>query len=354
MRAVTLPYISNRLTGTQISRKSSNFLIFFASVVPGAVLLIFRHQFAQTIFGLCHQKLYDLIEFRVEHSRERLRSSVYSMRAGFEWTGCSAAFLSAAPNMINFEGREMKTKRYAMLVLVLLASVLTMCLVGRAITKTQQFAKDIESDPLFKLAVDMLLSGKEPSEQAFRMLLMLRSKSTAEKRGTLIGLQGANVLIEVLKPEAQKYGLTREALKVAVESRLREHGIRWLSPSQSRFVPTLYVNVNMAVEESRGWVMVCVNVELHQQVVLLRDLKTSCTATTWNKSALTYGRVTNPRNITARVTEVVDVFINDYLAANPNMRFDIDKPRKEPEEPNKPIGFRPTEKNNNKPKDDAG
>jgi len=239
----------------------------------------------------------------------------------------------------------MKTKMYAILAFGLLTSVLTVCLAGRTIPETQQSTKDIESDPLFKLALDMLLSGKEPSEQALRTLLMLRSKPTAEERGTLIGLQGVNVLIEVLKPVAQEYGLTREALKVAIESRLREHGIRWLSPSQSRFVPTLYVNVNMAVEESFGWVMVCVNVELHQEVVLSRDLKTSCTATTWDKSALTYGAVNKLRNVAVGLTkQVVDVFINDYLAANP---------KEQPvEEPKKPIDFTPAEENNNKPKDD--
>lgn len=237
----------------------------------------------------------------------------------------------------------MKTKMYIMLAFVLLTFILTISIAGQAIPATQQSGKDIESDPLLKLAMDMLLSGKEPSEQALRTLLMLRSKPTAE-RGTLIGLQGVNVLIEVLKPVAQKYGLTREALKIAVESRLREHGIRWPSPSQSPFVPTLYVNVNIAAEESLGLAMVCVKVELQQQVVLSRDLKTSCTATTWDKSGLTYGPVNNLNNVTVSVMEVVDVFINDYLAANPKER--------PVEEPKKPIDFTPIEENDKTPKDD--
>ena len=239
----------------------------------------------------------------------------------------------------------MKTKRYAMLAFVLLTSVLTMCLARRAMPKTQKLEREDKTDAPFKTSKwyrDMWQwyhSGNELSKNEVMVLLVLYSEKTTEQRDTLKGLHGVEVVVELLRPEAEKYSLTREALQTDVELRLRQHGIR-VNPGG----PCLYINVNTLVDEQFGCAAVSVLVQLRQQAVLFFNPKTNCNVPTWERSSVGLFGLSKLRTVRETVQDFVDVFINDYLAANPKQR--------PVEEPKEPIDFTPIEENDKTPKDD--
>ena len=139
-------------------------------------------------------------------------------------------------------------------------------------------------------------------------------------RSTLAGLEGVLVLIEPLKPDAKKHGLTEAALETDVELRLRQYGIKVVS-EQERLLqagrPYLYVNVNAMIKEDLGTFAVSVEVALYQNVRLERDPTIEIAAATWERSEIVTGGLVNLPRVRDIVKDLVDKFINDYLAANP-------------------------------------
>jgi hypothetical protein len=148
-----------------------------------------------------------------------------------------------------------------------------------------------------------------------------------EQRDTLKGLHGVQVLVEDLKPEAENYGLTREAIQTDIELRLRQYGIKVLSPEESGR-SCLYINVNAVVRDPLEIAAVAVEVQFRQEVLLCRDLKTRVNAPTWGKgSASVVGRG-NLKDVREGVKDLVDEFINDYLAVNPKEKPSAEKESK--------------------------
>jgi len=230
---------------------------------------------------------------------------------------------SAPANINNFEGREMKTKRCAMPAFVLLASALTTCLAERAIPKTHQLKKKDKTDAPFQLPKwfrDMeqwLHSGNELSNDQVTAFLGLYSDYAVEERDGLKGLHlkglpGVAVMIGPLQPEAEKHGLTEEAIQTTAELRLRRHGIR-VNPSRL----VLHIIVNVIVDEEFGCTAVNVLVEFLRPAVLLFNPKIQTSAATWSKSILTLAPLDEITGVMIGVQTLVDEFINDYLAANP-------------------------------------
>ena len=244
----------------------------------------------------------------------------------------------------------MKTKKYAMLTVVLLTSVLTMCFAGRAIPKTLRLERDDKTDAAYQEAIsksrkwirdtlERWNSGGEMGEAEVVALLSLYSEKTKEQRDTLKGLNGVCVIVESLIPDAEQHGLTKEALQTAVELRLRQHGIK-VNPVG----PVLFISVSAAANEEFSISAVAVWVGFVQPAVLLRNPKTLTAVTTWQKYNVGLFGLDKLRTFRETVQDNVDEFINDYLAANP---------KKQPlEEPKKPIDFTPIEKKDKTPKDD--
>lgn len=239
----------------------------------------------------------------------------------------------------------MKTKSYAMLAFVLLISVLTLCLAGRAIPKTPQHEQDAKTDATSQSQdrfQDMLQSWhtvSKFSESEIEALLYLYSKQTTEQRDTLKGLHGVEVVVESLEAEAEKHGLTKKALQTAVELRLRQHGIK-VNPGE----PFLYIHVNAFVNEAFSFSVVTIRVKFVQPAVLLLNPKIRAYVITWQYANTFLYSLDKLRGVRENVLDFVDKFINDYLAANP---------KEQPiEEPKKPIDFRPAMENNKKPKND--
>jgi len=134
------------------------------------------------------------------------------------------------------------------------------------------------------------------------------------------GLKGVYVLVERLAPEVEKLGLTKEQLQTDVELQLRRNGIRvlfrkeWLLTSGSS---CLYVNVNIITSEDNPNVAYNISLELKQDVFLVRDPTKMCYAATWTAGSTGTVGKSNITNIRKSVKNKVDIFSNDYLAANP-------------------------------------
>jgi len=140
-------------------------------------------------------------------------------------------------------------------------------------------------------------------------------------RETLRGLQGIEVLVENIAPEAERDGLTRRQVQTDVELRLRRAGIRVLSDEEGHTTPgrpCLYINVHTSKRDGRGFYAYHVTVALNQDVRLARDLAMeSLGTTTWSVSTVGSVGEARTREVRETVHDGVDEFINAYLAENP-------------------------------------
>jgi hypothetical protein len=142
-------------------------------------------------------------------------------------------------------------------------------------------------------------------------------------RKTLRGLSGVGVRVERLPPEAEQAGMTRRQVQTEVEQRLREGGIRVLTPPEllSAFGrPALAVTIQITPTEHGPWELygVHITVALTQQVLLERNMTMPAVeAATWEVVALgVVGRDAWPR-VREDVAALVDRFIHAYRAVNP-------------------------------------
>src|SRR5262245_13145730 len=77
-------------------------------------------------------------------------------------------------------------------------------------------------------------------------LSMVLAQSSSFGRDSLRGLHGVTVVIETIAPDAQKDGLTEDAVRTAVELILRSSGIRvftWSENKETLSSPALFVNI---------------------------------------------------------------------------------------------------------------
>ena len=135
---------------------------------------------------------------------------------------------------------------------------------------------------------------------------------TESERQTLKGLKGIKVIVEVLEAEVSLAGLTVASIKTDVELKLRLAGI----PVDAAFDTFFYVNVNVVVAPVGYWPY-SIYVELHQEVLLVRDLSISGYGITWSEGYAGMVGKANVRNVRDDVKDMVDKFINAYLSVNP-------------------------------------
>ncbi len=136
--------------------------------------------------------------------------------------------------------------------------------------------------------------------------------------GGLRGLRGVHVFVEGMKPEAERLGLSKAQIKTDVELRLRKAGVRVLTEEEFLEwlgMPCLFVNINTTINQARTTVTYTIIVFLSERVTLARQLKA------WGAIWLTAGGgivgTKKIREIRGDVADLVEEFINDYLAANP-------------------------------------
>ena len=140
-----------------------------------------------------------------------------------------------------------------------------------------------------------------------------------QQRESLRGLQGVEVVIEGIRPDAQSDGLSQEAIRAAVELILRSNGIRVLTQSESIKTPAapyLYVRTS-TYNHSSDLSAYAVTVEFIQKVSLVHRPQQMMSATTWEKGSIGTTGHSDIRQVINSVEKLVKAFANDFLAVNP-------------------------------------
>lgn len=136
--------------------------------------------------------------------------------------------------------------------------------------------------------------------------------SRARLRAILEGLQVVNVRVGWVG-DSSNYA---DKLKVAIELRLQEHGIR---VSDDKEIPKLHCIVG-GWEGAGGTISGTASVELYEQATLKREEKVAWVRSWYSAdTGMAKSSQGGRANDTYKqwILEGVDEFINDYLAANP-------------------------------------
>jgi len=141
------------------------------------------------------------------------------------------------------------------------------------------------------------------------------------ERETFRGLHGVAVLVENIKPEAERDGLTQRQVQTDVELRLRQAGLRVLTRKEvlaAPGTPYLYININAIKRDNPQLYIVHITVALDQSVLLERDPAITVPLTpTWSIGWTGSTSQANLRQAREIILDHVDQFINAYLAENP-------------------------------------
>ncbi len=110
---------------------------------------------------------------------------------------------------------------------------------------------------------------------------------TPNERVTLAGLAAVHVVVNELGTEFAREALSRSSLQVEMEGRLRQAGLRVLTPDQaltSSGRPTLELRVTlMRSAETPQLYVYSVDLALRQQIRLTRDRAIESFAVTWRE-----------------------------------------------------------------------
>lgn len=131
-----------------------------------------------------------------------------------------------------------------------------------------------------------------------------------DDRDTLRGLQGFPVIVARLEPEIEKEGLTKEQLQTDTEVKLRMAGIKVLSLEEAIQVkgsPYFYLNVRVDKLRS-GCYSFNISTELIEEAYPLWE-------SAWTQLEL-LGFSCSLCDVRHHAQDMVDEFINEYLAAN--------------------------------------
>ena len=139
-------------------------------------------------------------------------------------------------------------------------------------------------------------------------------------RKTLAGLKVVYVVVEPIKDDAERDGLRGDQVSTDVELTLRQAGITVLGGEQGTFpagTALLYVNVHAFKSPGMDVYAYSVEVQLHQQVRLLRNPTVTVLTATWSTGSLGLAGPAYLSSVREVVRDQIDKFINAYLAANP-------------------------------------
>ncbi len=131
------------------------------------------------------------------------------------------------------------------------------------------------------------------------------------ERASLTGITEMNVIVENFSPKAIGLGLDRDVLKSSTELRLRRSGVK-VSDSAIQYI---YINVNLVPVFDGTYVVYNAEVTFIQKAQLLANQKVH-SVTTWSTGQTGGVGKQNVRDIRHVIDDLIDAFINDYLAAN--------------------------------------
>lgn len=146
------------------------------------------------------------------------------------------------------------------------------------------------------------------------------ARVVSEPKDVLAGLGGMYVVVEDFDLGAEEAGLTEEKVRGDVELQLRLAGIKVLSAEEGLATKSkafLYVTVTTVKGELHQEYAGSVEVSLRERVYLAREPETMTLAATWDKISIGLGSSDIAKSkIRESIKDLVDEFINDYLAAN--------------------------------------
>jgi hypothetical protein len=155
----------------------------------------------------------------------------------------------------------------------------------------------------------------------FLLVVTVTEARTTALRDNLKGLRGFWVVVQMDGPDLDKDHLvTPELLRTRLELKLRQAGIKIFSAlemSKTPGKPVLVLAVTARrVDAVKGY-DVSVLLGVIERVILERDRRRIIEAMTWKDMSFGLIEFQSVHNIYDLVSDAADVFINDYLAANP-------------------------------------
>jgi hypothetical protein len=146
---------------------------------------------------------------------------------------------------------------------------------------------------------------------------------------SLKGLQSLNVVVEDLEPDLIKAGLTRLQIQTDVEIKLRRAGIKLTGAekySPESYYSYLYIRVSSFQHPDMPKVFAFhIEATLNQSVILERN-KSKSIGATWKKDLTGIVGSDNVRQVRDHISDVIDLFINNYLKANGTTTSESIKP----------------------------
>jgi hypothetical protein len=143
---------------------------------------------------------------------------------------------------------------------------------------------------------------------------LVQAQVTNPYATSLKGLDTLFVMVEQLPTGARSMGLSEDTLRTDVELKLRLAGIRVVPRTEGVKLPGHpYLYVQVSVTDSAH--AASVDVQLNQDVLMVRNDQFVYGATTWNVGTT----ISNPnvQGIRDSVKDRVDEFLNDWLSVNP-------------------------------------
>jgi hypothetical protein len=126
-------------------------------------------------------------------------------------------------------------------------------------------------------------------------------------RATLRGLKGVAVVIDVLDPELEKLGITRETVLSRLLARLQGDGIV-IDPGATEFIGLRI----LAVRGSRGPFAMSLTLGLYQPVLLSRDHDLRTSTQTWEVETVL---LAEPKELPVACGQTADDLADRYAAA---------------------------------------
>lgn len=147
------------------------------------------------------------------------------------------------------------------------------------------------------------------------------SQTTEDRRKSLQGLKAVGVLDEEISPDAEQDGVTESELQTQVELKLRLAGIKVVTLDDSFKLPGqpyLYVRVSYMRTDIRKISALAIELQMKENVLLVRNPAIGLQATTWQKGVIATGGINYlAKDVHDSIDKLTDKFINDYLSVNP-------------------------------------
>jgi len=143
--------------------------------------------------------------------------------------------------------------------------------------------------------------------------VLLNAGDAALDRATLRGLKAFNIVIDPLDPQLEKAGLSADALRSRIDTRLRHAGV----PLDNNAIEFVGLRID-AMLLKKGPASLCFSLAFYQPVALARDPKIRTATQTWDVHRM---QVVPLKSMVQAaqdaVDDVTDLFVAAYRSVNP-------------------------------------